>query len=77
MVILIDHRLNELPGAFSVNFRIPEQTPDPRIIRITQRTTNLFSAEHPADSDLFFGQLEFRIALQRMHEVPSVDVEHD
>ena len=76
-MVLLDHALNESSRAFALDFRIPDQPPDPRVVGIAERAADLLAADHPTHSDLLLGQPRRCIGLQRMNEIPAVEIEDD
>lgn len=66
MVVLVDNALDEPTTTVRIDLGVPNQPPDPGIIGIAQRPT-----------DLRFRQFQLRVGFQRMHEIPSVQVEND
>ncbi len=70
-------RLEEPTRADRIDLGVPNQPPDLGIVGIAEGPSDLFSTDHAADADLAIRQLQLRVGLQRMHEIPSVQVDND
>src|SRR5688500_17423065 len=76
VIVLVDHALDETLGTFRIDLRVPYQPPDPCIAGIAQRASDLFAADESSDTDLLLGQLQFRIALERIDEIPAIEIQY-
>src|SRR4029079_13460666 len=77
MAVLVDDPLDETSRALCIDLGIPDQTPDAGVAGIPERTADLLTANEPADADLVLGHLEFCIGLERIDEIPAVEIQDD
>src|SRR6476661_7238750 len=77
MVVLVDNALNETPRTVCIDLGVPDQSPDSGVIGVAERTTDLLAADESSDADLFLGHLQFCIALERIDEIPAIEIQND
>src|SRR6478736_3615181 len=77
MVVLVDNTLDETPRTVCIDLGIPDQSPNSGVIGVAERTTDLLAADESSDADLFLGHLQFCIALERVDEIPAIEIQND
>src|SRR4029079_9672101 len=77
MVVLVDNALNETPRTVCIDLGVPDQSPDSGVIGVAERTTDLLAADESSDADLFLGHLQFCVALERVDEIPAIEIQND
>src|SRR6476646_2535970 len=77
MVVLVDNTLDETPRTVCIDLGIPDQSPDSGVIGVAERTTDLLAADESSDANLFLRHLQFSVALERVDEIPAIEIQND